>query len=248
VVLGPVDAAEHVHDLHSPRFVSWCAGAKPCRSRTLPNGRAHRPAIRLAVRDPSSPQDPGPGWSSKAPVSVRGPSCGWQRPRPPCRPRAPGPRQAPGVSHAIGAAGGAGDPGLITRIESLVYGADHPAPAAATTTRPCRSALEHPPALSLSGMDLASRPRCLGRGLQALDRYGGDLLTCPLGSIASAAKWSGSVTVPIRRQLRGCLADWREPPDTGGSDTSRRFPGQRRPGSSRRQTRMAWTTAVSPRA
>jgi hypothetical protein len=58
-------------------------------------------AIRLAVRDPSCPQGPGPGWSSVAPVSVRGPSCGWQRPRPPIpvpapRLRAPGRRVAHG--------------------------------------------------------------------------------------------------------------------------------------------------------
>jgi hypothetical protein len=58
-------------------------------------------AIRLAVRDPSGPQGPGPGWSSNAPVSVRGPSCGWQRPRPPIpvpapRLRVPGRRVAHG--------------------------------------------------------------------------------------------------------------------------------------------------------
>ena len=31
------------------------------------------------------------------------------------------------------------------------------------------------------GHGSGGRSRCLGRGLQALDRYGGDLLTCPLG-------------------------------------------------------------------
>ncbi len=39
--------------------------------------------FRSAVRDPSCPQGPGPGWSSAAPAVLRGLSCGWLRPRPP---------------------------------------------------------------------------------------------------------------------------------------------------------------------
>ena len=114
-------------------------------------------AIRLAVRDPSRPQGPRPGWSSEAPVSVRGPSCGWQRPRPPYRPAHPACGRRPACRAITGTAAGPG-PGSIMRIKALVYGADHPAPAAITITRPCRSALEHPRAMSVSGMDPAGMP------------------------------------------------------------------------------------------
>ena len=67
-------------------------------------------AIRLAVRDPSCPQGPGPGWSSRAPVKVRGPSCGWLRPRPPIPARGPGFPYPAGVSRmtTVVAAGGTG--------------------------------------------------------------------------------------------------------------------------------------------
>ncbi len=67
-------------------------------------------AIRLAVRDPSCPQGPGPGWSSRAPVKVRGPSCGWLRPRPPIPAPVPGFPYPAGVSRTTTAvaAGGTG--------------------------------------------------------------------------------------------------------------------------------------------
>ena len=42
VVFGPVDPAEHVHDLHLPVRVCCRWRWRPRRSRTLPNGRAHR--------------------------------------------------------------------------------------------------------------------------------------------------------------------------------------------------------------
>src|SRR5947207_3122231 len=86
-------------------------------------------AIRLAVRDLSCPQGPGPGWNSKAPVSVRGPSCRWQRPPLPIaasgliagnHPR----RVAPGTSSRDGGRG----PDLNQRIKSQVYCADPPPP------------------------------------------------------------------------------------------------------------------------
>jgi len=69
-------------------------------------------AIRSAVRDLSCPQGPGPDWSSTAPAVVRGPSCGWLRPRPPCRrgtgfPGIPGRRVA---SRAVMTPAGTGTP------------------------------------------------------------------------------------------------------------------------------------------
>src|SRR6266568_9599522 len=114
-------------------------------------------AIRLAVRDPSCPQGPGPGWSSKAPVSVRGPSCGWQRPRPPIPARAPDLRQARPACRAIVAAASAGAPVSskgsspwstvrITRHQ-LPYSVD-----------PASLRLSIHVALSLLGMDPAGRP------------------------------------------------------------------------------------------
>ncbi len=48
------------------------AQAERGHARSLMEGLAGT-AIRLAVRDLSCPQGPGPGWSSVAPVSVRGP-------------------------------------------------------------------------------------------------------------------------------------------------------------------------------
>src|SRR6266851_3530988 len=78
-------------------------------------------AIRLAVRDPSCPQGPGPGWSSAAPVSVRSPSCGWLRPRPPIPASAPDsqePVRRVADGAAIDGASRRQAPDLIMRIKS----------------------------------------------------------------------------------------------------------------------------------
>ena len=59
VIFGPVDPAVNLHPFPpSPRYGRCPCRPQPRRARTLPNGRARWPAIRLAVRDPSCPQAP----------------------------------------------------------------------------------------------------------------------------------------------------------------------------------------------
>ena len=137
-VFGPVDAAEHFHDLCLPRScLSVLALSRAGHARSLMEGLKGT-AIRLAVRDPSCPQGPGPGWSSTAPVKVRGPSCGWLRPRPPIPAQVPGfPVPGRRVAHDYRvAAGGTGAQVSSEGSSPPVYGADHPAPAAATAPGP----------------------------------------------------------------------------------------------------------------
>ena len=121
-----------------PRFLSIVlALSRAGHARSLMEGLKGT-AIRLAVRDPSCPQGPGPGWSSRAPVKVEGSILRVTGPRPPIPAPVPG-FPVPGRRVAHDHRGGGGrhrGPGLIGRIESPVYGADHPAPAAATAPGP----------------------------------------------------------------------------------------------------------------
>ena len=157
------------------------AGAKPCRSRTLPNGRAPGPAIRLAVRDPSGPQGPGPGWSSKAPVSVRGPSCGWLRPRPPCRHQRRVSRNRAGVTCAVVAADGTGGPDLMRRTESRGSGTDHSGTLRRRHGHRGIPISRMASTASTQGVASQTGPAVLTKASKCRVERSGDLFMCPLG-------------------------------------------------------------------
>ena len=133
VIFGPVDTAEHIHKLSSLSSEPAGAGqAARVRARSLMEG-LEGTAIRLAVRVPSCPQGPGPGWSWRLPSA--GGSCGWQRPRPPLPAAAPVPPAGDGrVSRTITVVAGGAGAGAHLGIEATEGPAGHPALPAACRT------------------------------------------------------------------------------------------------------------------
>jgi hypothetical protein len=133
-------------------------------------------AIRLAVRDLSCPQGPGPGWSSVAPVSGRGPILRVAQATTTLTSTSPFLAQ-PGRRVARDRGGRCREPDLYLQIKPWLPFTAHPAPAAGGHCPPAAilvkgswsadrySGLGSPPCLASgsSGRLPSQRPRATGR-------------------------------------------------------------------------------------
>jgi hypothetical protein len=174
MVLGPADPAEHFHKASSPcrRRHADPGKAAPGHARFLIEIEGIKAHHRLAVRALSCPRGPDPGWRSAASVSVRV-ILRWHRPRPPMPVPALKSAESRGVSLAMRPWWRSDGPGPTQEwISARGRPTDHRHNR--TTSRETQPISTWPSGAGChSGMDLASRSGCLGRGLQAMDRYGG---------------------------------------------------------------------------